>query len=145
MAKDKGGRPTVMTEEVVAKLEEGFLMGFNITEACLYVDISRSIFYDYIKLHPKFSDKIADWQDNPKMLAKKNIYNSIKSGDKTEDSKWFLERKGKDDGFSLRTEHTGKDGKDLMPDKESKKVSDDAIKDYLNGHSSDTTRKEQKS
>jgi phage terminase small subunit len=43
------------------------------------------------------------------------------------------------DKFSERTEHTGKDGKDLIPDKQSEEKANQAINLFLNGeHKGDT-------
>lgn len=97
-----GWRPTVMTDKVVAKLEEGFTMGFTDLEACLYAEISKDALYDYCKKVPTFTDRKELLKEQPKMKAKINITNSISDWDSL-DSKWYLERKSKDE-FSLRTE-----------------------------------------
>lgn len=102
MAENKGGRPTVMTEEVVSKLEYGFMKGLNITECCHYADISRPTFYEYIEKHPEFSDRIEELKSNPSTKAKLNIVEAIESGD-TDLAKWWLERRNKDE-FSLKQE-----------------------------------------
>lgn len=93
-------RPPKITESVVNKLEEGFAMGFTDSEACLYADISRQTFYDYLKKNPEFADRKEHLKDQPKMKAKINIVKSIQKGDVT-DSKWYAERKSKDE-FSLK-------------------------------------------
>lgn len=100
--KNLGWRPTVMTPEVVKKLEEGFAMGFTDNEACLYAEITKQTLYNYWKEHPEFLDRKEILKDQPKMKAKINITNSINWGD-ANDSKWYLERKAKDE-FSIKTE-----------------------------------------
>ena len=45
----------------------------------------------------------------PKYKAKKVIVEAIEAGDKQQ-ANWWLERKGKDEGFSTRQELTGADG-----------------------------------
>ena len=50
-------RPTVMTDDIVAKLESAFLMGCTDNEACLYADIDRSTLYRYQEKNPEFSDR----------------------------------------------------------------------------------------
>lgn len=102
MAENKMGRPTVMTDEVVAKLEYGFMRGLNDTEACCYAGISRSAYYDYVKEHEDFIDKKKEWQSRPSTTAKLNIVEAIESGD-TDLAKWWLERRNKDE-FSLKQE-----------------------------------------
>lgn len=90
------GRPTVMTPEVVAKLEHGFAMGFSDVEASLYANISKDSLYDYCKKYPEFSHRKEELKNHPKLLAKTNLYNALKENSKIEDSKWYLERKDKE-------------------------------------------------
>lgn len=99
-AKNKGGRPTKMISEVVSKLEMGFMKGLNITQCCRYANISRPTFYEYCNNHPEFLDKIEELQSDPSAKAKINIVDAIEGGD-LELSKWWLERKCKDE-FSLK-------------------------------------------
>lgn len=42
MIKNKGGRPTKMTQGTIKKLEEAFLRGLSDEEACLYANISKA-------------------------------------------------------------------------------------------------------
>ena len=100
--KNKGGRPTVMTPEVVSKLEYGFMKGLNDTEACLYADISRQALYDYCNKYPEFADRKEELKKKPSIKAKLNIEEAIEAGD-TDISKWYLERRNKEE-FSLKTE-----------------------------------------
>ena len=104
VAKDgtKRGRPTVMTKEVVAKLEYGFMRGLNVTECCHYADIGRNCFYEYLQKHPEFKDRMEELQSNPSTQAKLNVVEAIENGD-TELSKWWLERRNKTE-FSTKQE-----------------------------------------
>ena len=96
------GRPTVMTNEIVGKLEYGFMKGLNITECCHYADISRNAFYEYCERNPDFKDRIEELKSNPSTKAKLNVVEAIEQGD-TDLSKWWLERRNKDE-FSLKQE-----------------------------------------
>lgn len=96
------GRPTVMTEAVVSKLEYGFMKGLNITECCHYANISRPAFYDYLEKNPDFSNRIEELRTNPSTKAKLNVVEAIENGD-TDLSKWWLERKNRDE-FSVKQE-----------------------------------------
>ena len=49
----------------------------------------------------------------------------------TDVSKTIVKTLGKDEGYTERSEHTGKGGKDLIPDKESKELTDKALADIL--------------
>lgn len=102
MAENKMGRPTVMTAEVVSKLEYGFMKGLNITECCHYADISRPAFYDYLEKNPDFSNRIDELRSNPSTRAKLNVVEAIENGD-TGLSVWWLERRNKDE-FSTKQE-----------------------------------------
>lgn len=99
------GRSTVMTPQVLAKLEECFAKGYNDYQSYKSAGISKDAFYDYKKSHPDFSEKIQWLKDNPLILAKENVYDKIAEGD-IKTSQWYLERKAKDE-FSLRTENIG--------------------------------------
>lgn len=100
---EKGvGQPTIMTPETVKVLEDGFLMGLNDSEACLYAGISKQTLYNYQHKHPEYVDRKEHLKDNIRMRAKLNVARSIESSDVT-DSKWYLERKARDE-FSLKQE-----------------------------------------
>ena len=100
--KNSVGRPTVMTEDVVQKLEYGFMKGLNDTEACVYAGISRQALYDYCNRNPSFADRKEELKKKPSTKAKLNIVEAIEAGD-TDLSKWYLERRNKDE-FSLKQE-----------------------------------------
>jgi hypothetical protein len=106
------GRPTVMTPEVVNKLEQGFTMGFTDEEACLYANISKQTLYDYCKRVEGYTDRKEELKNHPKLLAKVNLYNALKDNKKIEDSKWYLERRDKD--FKQKTDITSNDN-ELQP------------------------------
>jgi hypothetical protein len=104
--KSNAGRKTVMTEETVKKLVDAFSMGFTDEEACIYSEITKQTLYNYCEKNPKFLTKKELLKHKPKIKAKLNILNSINSED-LETSKWYLERKSKDE-FSTKTETNSK-------------------------------------
>lgn len=117
--KDKWWRPTKMTDETIKKLEDWFMFWMTDSEACLYADISMATLYNYQNENPKFLEKKRLLKDNLKMHARLNLGKSIKWEMKDEnwdpdltraliDSKWYLERKVKDE-FSKRSEITWRD------------------------------------
>lgn len=107
-----GGRPTVMTPEVIRKLEYAFSIGCTDEEATLYADISMTTLYKFQSENPEFADRKATLKQNPVLKARLVVYNEMEQGDK-QTAQWYLERKKKDE-FSPRVENTGKDGKDLF-------------------------------
>ena len=111
------GRPTVITPEIVAKLENAFAQGFNVTHACGMADISRDAYYGFIKKNPDFTDKIEWLRSKPYIKSILGINKLINEGD-PQTIRWYATNspQGKAEGFGVRTELTGKDGKDLIPD-----------------------------
>lgn len=132
------GRPAektndAMTEfasETLQKLEAAFLQGMTNREACFLANISESLFYAVCKASPNLKERFEQLSENVKILAKRNLVEAINKGD-VENSKWYLERKNKDE-FSTRNELTGANGKDLVPDEEMKEKADAAISNFLN-------------
>lgn len=105
--KNKGGRPTKMTEETIKKLEQGFLYGFSDAEACLHANITTTTLYAYCQKHPDFTDRKEQLKNRPKMQAKMNVMNAMRDGD-VKTSTWYLERKAKDEfGNYQELEHSG--------------------------------------
>jgi hypothetical protein len=102
------GRPTVMTEEVIAKLEIAFSNGATDEQACFIANISKNSLYDYIKINPEFGNRKEALKDFIKYQAKINIKEAIESNDK-DMSKWYLERKDKE--FKPKSDMTSNDEK----------------------------------
>ena len=75
--KNPVGRPTVMTPEVIAKLEQVFAIDGSVEEACSYAEIGRNSFYDYLKINPDFSNRIADLRERPVLKARQTAVNKI--------------------------------------------------------------------
>lgn len=123
---NKGGRPTTFTEEVVNKLEQAFALDCTVSEACLYADISRQTYYNFVDEKAeegsdkrKYFDRFEELRQRPFLKARQTL---VKSLDQPEHAKWYMERKRKAE-FAVRTEHTGKDGEAL------KIVFDESFKD----------------
>ena len=108
-------RPTVMTESTVTKLIIAFSYSFTDLEACVFADISKKTLYRYIAKNPKFWPQKELLKKKPIMKAKLNVLESLNSTgvlnskQRLEDSKWYLERKAKDE-FGTRQEITGAGG-----------------------------------
>lgn len=101
------GRPTSMTEETIAKLEQGFLMGFTDREASLYANINPSTLYRFCEENPDFSERKELLKENVKMRAKQNIHKEITEGDK-QLSQWYTERRDPDFNPKQTIDHTSK-------------------------------------
>lgn len=83
-----------MTQEVLQKLEEIFLLGGTDTEACLYADISPATLYNYQKENPKFLERKLSLKETPFLKARRTI---IKSLDDPNHAFKFMERKKKEE------------------------------------------------
>lgn len=92
--RSNAGRPTVMTESVLKKLEFGFMRGLTDEQCCCFADISPATLYNYCKENPSFLERKEQLKKNPSVQAKLNIVEGIANGD-AELSKWYLERKEK--------------------------------------------------
>lgn len=124
--KSNAWRPTVMTESVVNKLEEGFSKGLTDVEACLYANISKQSLYDYCKLNPEFTDRKEELKQQPKMKAKLIINDKLDEKDDY-NARWYLETKGKDE-FSKKVEtinentNLNKDVTEDLTDEQKRKI-----------------------
>ncbi len=103
---NKMGRPTVMTDDVLKKLEYAFNIGSNDREACSFAKISEKTLYNYQKENPDFLLKKLQDKDKPILKATATVVEDL---DKVETAKWYLERRKKKD-FSSRSELTGAEG-----------------------------------
>lgn len=101
MAEDVG-RPTVMTEEVIQKLEYAFMKGMTDREACIYANIATSTLYNYCNENPSFSERKEELKQHPTAKARLNVVEAIEKGDE-DMSKWWLERKAKDEFSTKQT------------------------------------------
>ena len=106
------GRPTVMTEQLLGKLEEGFAYGMTDKEACFYADIDPDTLYEYQKKFPKFTERKKALKDKPVMKARQTIVDAL---DDPTHSKWYLERKKSDEfGSKQEIEHNVKPIKHII-------------------------------
>ncbi len=93
------GRPTKITDLVLGKLREAFLLGCTDREACIYADICPDTLYEYQKTHADYADQKELYKSYPILLARKSVINAMEKDPYL--ALKFLERKKKDE-FSLR-------------------------------------------
>jgi hypothetical protein len=98
------GRPTVMTESVIAKLEDAFSNGATDLQACFLANISKDSLYRYIQEHPSFSDRKQGLKDMIAYQAKVKIKDAIRTETIPFTAKWYLERK--DNEFKPKSDIT---------------------------------------
>ncbi len=76
--KNRRGRPTKLTPEVIAKLEWVFSIGGTIAEACRHAGISRTVYYEGIKRYPEFAEKFARLQEQMILEARNTLSKGVK-------------------------------------------------------------------
>lgn len=99
MKKNKGGRPTVMTPDVLAKLEDAFTYCYTDEEACLYANISPDALYDYQRKNPQFTERKQLLRKTPNLKAKKVLVENVGS---ESGARWWAANKMGDE-FSPKT------------------------------------------
>lgn len=117
------GRPTVMTKDVIAKLEQAFALDCTVSEALFYAGIKPDAYYDFIKKNPEYGETFASLRNRPVLLARQTVVNKL--SENYSNAIDYLSRKAKKE-FSLRTEVTGADGealnKSILSDEEKEKL-----------------------
>jgi hypothetical protein len=84
-------RPTKWSNEIVGKLEEGFIAGLNVSQACFYAGISRDTYYSRLTAEPEFSDRMKQCKESLIIQSKLNIASAINNGD-VNLSKWYINK-----------------------------------------------------
>lgn len=85
------GRPTVMTDAVVHKLEEAFAMGCTDAEACIYAGISRRTLGYYCEDNPDFLHRKEDLKTTPVLKARKVVLDAVEKSD-VNTARWLIEK-----------------------------------------------------
>lgn len=100
------GRPTVVTPEVIAKLETAYAMDCTDAEACLFADIKQSTLYRYQERNPEFVERKKALKNKPFLIARTEILKGMRGN--PELALKYMERKKKDE-FSTKqdVEHSG--------------------------------------
>ena len=100
------GRPSVMTEEVIGKLESILKIDWTIGEACSYAWIDQSTYYDWVKKDIRFSKKMTAAQDYPFILARKTLMKGMQNGDQRSAIE-YLKRRDRRYKDKQELEHSG--------------------------------------
>lgn len=86
------GRPTVIDNDAIRKLEEAFLLGCSDLEACLFAGIGKTAFYNYKKDNEEFAERVEILKSNPVMKARKVVMDAIDAGDENT-AKWVIDKR----------------------------------------------------
>lgn len=107
MKKEKRGRKSVMTEQVIIKLEQAYAFGASDKEACFYADIAPATLYKYQEKNIDFMERKELLKSRPILEARQSVVEHMKTDGAL--ALKFLERKRRKE-FALREEITGKNG-----------------------------------
>lgn len=88
------GRPIVVTDDVLHKLEEVFALGGTDVEACFYANISPSTLYNYQKEYPEFLERKEALKEQPVLKARRTVVSSL---DDPNHAFKYLEKKKKNE------------------------------------------------
>jgi len=96
------GRPTVMTPEVIAKLEYAYSVGATDAEACNYAGIDKATLYRFTNESKTFAARRDNLKETMPLKSRCVISASIEKGD-VNTAKWYLERR-KPEEFGAKTQ-----------------------------------------
>ena len=94
------GRPTVVNEDVILRLETAFALGCNTKEALAFAELSKDAYSRLLQRQPEFRERFKQLRETPVLQAKRNVALAIAAGDVAV-SRWYLERRAPE--FSPRT------------------------------------------
>lgn len=103
--RESEGRPTVMTLEVIRKLEDAFANAFTDEMACLYVGISETALYEYCQKNPKFAERKEKLKVTPNLKAQETL---VKDLSQVGGARWWAERRMPEFMPKSKVEHGGK-------------------------------------
>lgn len=89
--KFRTGRPAVIDNGVLLKLETAFGYGCTDEEACAFADISLATLYKFQKKNSEFSERKCRLKQLPNLQARKVVVESMKLNPGI--GQWWLERK----------------------------------------------------
>ncbi len=86
------GRPTVIDENAILRLETAFALGCNRKEALMFSGVSKDAYFRLLQRQPEFRDRFDQLRQTPVLMAKRNVAMAIAAGDLAV-SKWYLEKR----------------------------------------------------
>ncbi len=113
-------KATAKTKQKVEDKKALFLKAFAqsrgiIAPACRAIAMTRQSYYNWMENDPAFAEEVEAIRQEQIDTVESALLNKIEDGDTTAVI-FYLKTKGKERGYSERTELTGRDGKDLIPD-----------------------------
>lgn len=92
--KHAGGRPSIVTDIVIKKLEEVFAIGGTDAEACFFAGITQTTLYNYQIRQPEFVERKEALKQRPILKARTTVVASL---DDPEIAFRYLTKKARDE------------------------------------------------
>ena len=116
MAKKTAAKTKKRVEDKKALFLKAFEQSRGIiAPACRAISMTRQIYYKWLEDDPSFAEAVEAIRQEQIDTVESALLNKIEDGDTTAVI-FYLKTKGKERGYTDRTELTGRDGKDLIPD-----------------------------
>lgn len=77
---------------VTARLIDAFEHDYNVTAACRFAGCTRESYYNWLKAHPDFAEKMEAAQNHVTVKAAEVASQAIKDGD-VNTARWYLDRR----------------------------------------------------
>jgi hypothetical protein len=90
----KAGRPSVVNEEALRKLEVFIASGMGISASCHFAGISTSTFYEHKSLDKEFAYRINMAEEWAVFRARQVVLKAIDDGN-VDVAKWYLSKKAR--------------------------------------------------
>ncbi|MDD2578235.1 MAG: hypothetical protein PHP96_02520 [Candidatus Dojkabacteria bacterium] len=117
-------RPTKLNDLTVKKLEDAFIVGATVLEACFNANISKQTYYNWVEENPELLDRFELLKQSPILKARKTIVKALENDPKI--AMRFLERKLKDE-FGYKDSEDSRDSKEIVDELISRFVDPDDV------------------
>ncbi|MCC7571572.1 hypothetical protein KO465_09690 [Candidatus Micrarchaeota archaeon] len=117
-------RPTKLNNITVKKLEDAFIVGATVLEACFNANISKQTYYNWIEENPELLDRFELLKQSPILKARQTVVKALENDPKI--AMRFLEKKLKGE-FGNKDSEDSRDSKEIVDELMSRFVSPDEI------------------
>lgn len=127
----KGGRPSIITEDVLRKLEYAFALDCTIEEACLMAGIYPTAYYTFLKKEKGFAKTVLLLRNIPVLIARKTVVEGLE-GRREEAMSYLRVKKNREFSPRLNMTAEGKIDHDVAVDGGTTKAINKVAKAFAN-------------
>lgn len=117
-------RPTKLNDLTVKKLEDAFIVGATVLEACFNANISKQTYYNWVEENPELLDRFELLKQSPILKARQTVVKALENDPRI--AMRFLEKKLKGE-FGNKDREDSRDSKEIIDELMSRFVSPDEI------------------